>query len=162
MNDRCSWGRSYLKWPQMKICDRTSESLIAPGDRNVGFTPARTATGLPALRSARTLFLGFRFIDNETPSMKLCLVECGDCLVRPPRHFHESKAAQATGLSVGNELNGLDWPIRTKQIVNLLLRRTERKIANVNVYGHGCSFLHTPSKHTHVYTLLSPRWLGSL
>jgi hypothetical protein len=51
------------------------------------------------------------------------------------RHFDEAEAARPAGLAVGREGNGLDGAVLAKQFLDVLLRRSERQVAHVDL-GH--------------------------
>jgi hypothetical protein len=93
-------------------------------------------TMLPPARLMLTLFTGFGVVDREISAIEVFLVEGGNRLAPPARHFHKAEAAQPPSFAIGDQFNGLHRPIGTEQVTNAFLSRAEWEITDINVRGH--------------------------
>jgi hypothetical protein len=103
-------------------------------------TTAGTAT--TAAGSAGTAIgLGTRFVDIQSPPAELFPVQSRDGFLgfAGIGHFYEGKAARASGVTVGDQADLIDFAMRLKQCPQFRFRGAVREIANKK-FLHGFPF----------------------
>jgi hypothetical protein len=105
-------------------------------------TPAASGTSAAA-RSAgtATIGLGTRFVDIQGAAAKLFPVQSGDGLLgfRRVGHFYEREAARASGVTVGDHADLIDFAVGFKQGAQFGFGGAVREVANKKLL-HGFPF----------------------
>lgn len=92
-------------------------------------------TGLEAsaaAATARTLFFGFRWIDDNLPVLNCLSVEQTDGIFRLclRRHLHKSKTTLAPGFSISGDGDGYNLASLREQILQISLCQFKAQVTN--------------------------------
>jgi hypothetical protein len=120
----------------------------------VATATATTAAASTTASSAKTLAAAFRaigfwfgLIDSQGPATEVGPVQCGNGIrsLSGIRHFDESEAARAPGLTVGDQCDLLHRAMRFEHVAEFGFGRAVRQVANVQIF-HCNSSLNKPFK----------------
>jgi hypothetical protein len=98
---------------------------------------ATTATATPTTTAATPLGAGLGFVDGQGPAAQVGAVEGVDGGIAPVRHFDETEAAGAAGLTVHDDLRRGHGAVRLERRAERVRSRVEREIADVQILTHG-------------------------
>ena len=102
-------------------------------------TSATTAAAVAATTAAtRAIFLGLGFVDGQCAAVVILTVERGDrglrFLIRP--HLDESEALAAAGITVGNDLGGLDAAVLAEELFQVRAADVVAQVPHVKLAAH--------------------------
>src|SRR4029079_4184616 len=91
--------------------------------------------------TSRTLLAGAGFVDCQAPSLKILAVEGVDRRLSAIVHLDKPEAAAAPRLPVHDHLRRLDVAVLREQIAQIVGRRAERKVTDIQILAH----VHSPA-----------------
>src|SRR5262249_11303937 len=89
-----------------------------------------------AAAATATLLARLGLVDGQGAAVDLRAVQRGDGLVAAAGHLDEAEAARAAGLAVGRHLGPRHLAKRLEELAEVLLRRLEGEVADVDVLAH--------------------------